>query len=183
MIRSKVAKRYAKALMSLGYEDGHFQEYGRDLKDFSEFCRDSSEFQRVISSRVFSVEDRRGILEVVLEKSGFTGTVKNFLNLLLDKNRIGAVEDITDYDERLTDQMSNIARAEIFTPRPIKKEAMSKLERVLGDMTSKTVKIQVREDQSLIGGIIVKIGDLVLDGSIRAQLEGLRESLKRGGYS
>lgn len=183
MIRSKVAKRYAKALMSLGHEDGHFQEYGKDLRDFSEFCRDSQEFQGVISSPVFSVEDRRKILDFVLEKSGFTGTVKNFLNLLLDKNRIGAIEVITDYYDRLTDQMSNIARAEIVTPRPIKTEAMSKLERVLGDMTSKTVKIQVREDRSLIGGIIVKIGDLVLDGSIKAQLEGLRESLKKGGYN
>jgi len=183
LIRSKVSKRYAKALMSLGHEDGHLQEYGRDLRDFTDLCIQNEEFRKVISNPVFSVDDRKKLLGVVLEKSGFTGTVRNFLNLLLDKKRIGAVEEIMDYYAILTDQISNIARAEIVTPRPLKKEAMNKLEKVLGDMTSKTVKMQVREDKSLIGGLIVKIGDLVLDGSIKVQLEGLRESLKRGGYS
>ncbi len=183
MIRSKVSKRYAKALMSLGQEDGHLQEYGKDLRDFTDFCTQNEEFRGVISNLVFSLEDRKKVLGFVLERSEFTGTVRNFLNLLLDKNRIGAVEEITDYYAGLTDQISNIARAEIVTPRPLKKEALNELEKVLGDVTSKTVKIQIREDKSLIGGLIVKIGDLVLDGSIKAQLEGLKESLKRGGYS
>ena len=183
MIRSKVSKRYAKALMGLGQEDGRLQEYGKDLREFTDFCMQNKEFRGVISNLVFSLEDRKKILGMVLEKSGFTGTVKNFLNLLMDKNRIGAVEEITTYYASLTDQVSNIARAEIVTPRPLKKEALNKLEKVLGDITSKTVHVQIREDKSLIGGIIVKIGDLVLDGSIKAQLEGLKESLKRGGYS
>jgi F-type H+-transporting ATPase subunit delta len=54
------------------------------------------------------------------------------------------------------------------------------LDTVLSKITSKTVKAKVEEDESLIGGLVVKIGDLVLDGSVRAQLEGLKESLKRG---
>jgi F-type H+-transporting ATPase subunit delta len=57
---------------------------------------------------------------------------------------------------------------------------MGKLDTVLSKITSKTVKAKVEEDESLIGGLVVKIGDLVLDGSVRAQLEGLKESLKRG---
>jgi len=65
----------------------------------------------------------------------------------------------------------------------LKEEAQAKLKKTLGELTSKDVKIDVKEDSSLIGGIVVKIGDLVIDGSIKAQLEGLRESLKRGGYS
>lgn len=183
MIRSKVAKRYAKALLSLGQEDGHFQDYGRDLREFSAFCRENEEFKQVISNLVFAVEDRKKVLGKVLESSDLTGMVRNFLNLLLDKNRIGAVEEITDYYERLTDEISNVARAEIVTPGPLKEEARTKLEKVLGDLTSKTIKMQIREDKDLIGGIVVKIGDLVLDGSIRAQLQGLKESLKRGGYN
>jgi F-type H+-transporting ATPase subunit delta len=166
--------------MGLGQEDGHFEQYGKDLQDFSGFCEDHDEVLGVVANQVFPVEDRRKILQALLEKSTYSDVVKNFLNLLLDKNRIGTIHQITDHYERLTDDISNIARAEIVTPRPLREDAQNKLEKVLGDLTSKTIKIEVQEDESLIGGIVVKIGDLVLDGSVKTQLEGLNESLKRG---
>jgi F-type H+-transporting ATPase subunit delta len=180
LIGSKVSKRYAKALLSLGQEDGHFEKYGKDLQDFSGFCENHDEVLGVISNQIFPVEDRRKILQTLLEKSTYSDVVKNFLNLLLDKNRIGTIHQITDHYERLTDDISNIARAEIVTPRPLRENAQDKLVKVLGDLTSKTIKIEVMEDESLIGGIVVKIGDLLLDGSVKTQLEGLNESLKRG---
>jgi F-type H+-transporting ATPase subunit delta len=176
LIGSKVSKRYAKALFSLGQEDGHFEQYGQELSDFETFFRDNEDFRQVIVNPVFAVEDRRKILQVVLDKSNFSGVVKNFLNLLLDKNRIGAMEAITAYYSRLTDEASGIARAEIITARPLKEEALGKIERSLEGLTSKKIKPEVREDKDLVGGIVVKIGDLVLDGSVKAQLEGLKES-------
>jgi F-type H+-transporting ATPase subunit delta len=180
LIGSKVAKRYAKALLSLGQEDGNFEKYGRDLEDFSLFCKDHKEVMDVIANQVFPLEDRRKILNVLLEKSPYTGVVKSFFNLLLDKNRIGSLHRIADYYEKLTDEISNIARAEIVTPRPLREDAQKSLEKVLGQLTAKTIKAEVKEDPNLIGGIVVKIGDLILDGSVKAQLEGLNESLKRG---
>ena len=180
MIGSKVSKRYAKALLSLGQEDGNFEKYGRDLQDFSEFCEDHKEVPGVIANQIFPVEDRRKILQTLLEKSTYSDVVKNFLNLLLNKNRIGIIHQITDHYERLMDDISNIARAEIVTPRPLREDVQNKLEKALGGLTSKTIKTEVKEDHSLIGGIVVKIGDLVLDGSVKTQLEGLNESLKRG---
>ncbi len=180
MIGSKVSKRYAKALLGLGQEDGHFEEYGRNLQDFSGFCEVHKEVLGVVANQIFPVEDRRQILKALLEKSTYSDVVKNFFNLLLDKNRIGIIHQITDHYERLTDDISNIARAEIVTPRPLKEDAQNRLEKVLGDLTSKKIKVEVKEDNSLIGGIVVKIGDWVLDGSVKTQLEGLNESLKRG---
>jgi F-type H+-transporting ATPase subunit delta len=180
LIGSKVAKRYAKALLSLGQEDGNFEQYGRDLEDFSLFCKDHKEVIDVIANQIFPLEDRRNILKVLLEKSPYSSVIKNFLNLLLDKNRIGDIHRITDHYESLTDEISNIARAEIVTPRPLREEARKRLEKVLCDLTSKTIKVEVKKDENLIGGIVVKIGDLVLDGSVKTQLEGFNESLKRG---
>jgi F-type H+-transporting ATPase subunit delta len=176
LIGSKVSKRYAKALFSLGQEDGNFEQYGQELSDFERFFQDNADFRQVIGNPVFAVEDRRKVLQVVLDKSNFSGVVKNFLNLLLDKNRIGAIETITAYYSRLTDEFSGIARAEIITARPLKEEALGKIERSLEGLTSKKIKPEVREDKELIGGIVVKIGDLVLDGSVKAQIEGLKES-------
>ncbi|MGD2124612.1 MAG: ATP synthase F1 subunit delta [Desulfobacteraceae bacterium] len=182
MIRSKVSKRYAKALLSIGQEDGRFQQYGEELFDFSKICENNKELLGVISNPIFAIEDRKRILHAVLEKSNYSGIIRSFLNLLLDKERIGAIKEISDYYERLTDEVSNIARAEVITPRPLKGGAQTRLEKVLEEMTAKKVKMEIKEDESLIGGIIVRVGDLVLDGSIKAQLQGLKESLKRGEY-
>jgi F-type H+-transporting ATPase subunit delta len=129
------------------------------------------------------VADRKKILEFALEKGPFSDVIKNFLRLLIDKNRIRAIKEIADYYSILTDKILNIARANIITARPLKDKALDKLEKALAVLTSKKVKIDMEEDGSLIGGLIIKIGDLVLDGSVRAQLEWLRVSLKRSEYN
>ena len=180
MSNSRLSRRYAKALFSLGQEDGSYSDYGRELTEFNDFCAVNKDFGQVIANPIFSVEERKKVLQTILAKSGFSGTVKNFLNLLLDKNRIGAIQTITDHYGSLTDEASNIARAEIISARPLKKEALEKIEESLEKVTSKKIVSKVSEDGNLIGGIMVRIGDLVLDGSIRAQLEGLKESFKRG---
>ena len=176
MIGSKVAKRYAKALFGLGQEDGQYEKYGHDLSEFVTFCEQNDEFRQVIANPIFPVDDRKKILDIVLEKSDFSGIVKSFLRLLLDKNRIGVIEAITVHYRVLTDEVSDIARAEITTARPLKAESLERLEKALEALTSKQIKSEVKEDRDLVGGIVVRIGDMVFDGSIKAQLEGLKES-------
>lgn len=183
MIGSKISKRYAKALLSLGQDDGNYDKYGENLQEFVEVCLAHDQFLQVISNQLFSVRERKKILDLVLEKSAFADTVKNFLRLLLDKNRIGAIEEMAVHYSRLTDEISNIIRADVITARPLKKKALDKLIKALKEFTSKDVDVEVKQDESIIGGLVVKIDGLVLDGSIRAQLEGLKESLKRGGYN
>jgi F-type H+-transporting ATPase subunit delta len=183
LIHSRVSRRYAKALLSLGQEDGKYDIYGDNLCEFEAFCSANTEFFQVICNHLFSVQDRRRILDFVLEKTLFSDTVKNFLRLLLDKNRMGALEEISTYYTKFTDEISNITRADVITAMPLKTEAVQKLEKVLMGLTSKEVKLELKEDKSLIGGLIVQIGDLLLDGSVKAQLEGLKESLKRGEYN
>ncbi|MFC1867460.1 ATP synthase F1 subunit delta [Thermodesulfobacteriota bacterium] len=180
MSDSRLSKRYARALFGLGQEDGSFKQYGQELKEFTSFFKEKADFGQAVSNSVFTVEDRQKVLKAALDQSGFSDLVKNFLNLLLDKNRIGAIEVITEHYARLTDEASNIAHAEITTAKPLKKETLDKVVKSLEGLTSKEIKSDLREDPDLIGGIIVKIGDLVLDGSVRAQLEGLKESFKRG---
>jgi len=180
---SKVSRRYAKALLSLGQQDGQYESYGKGLQAFVEYCKATPDFFAVISNKIFSVEDRKKVLDFVLKKSEFPSMVNNFLKLLLEKNRIGAIPDITDYYVKLTDALSNVTRADILTAKPLKTQALEKLKKTLSDLTSKEVRFEVKVDESLIGGLVVKIGDLVLDGSVKAQLEGLKESLKRGEYN
>jgi F-type H+-transporting ATPase subunit delta len=182
LITSKVSKRYAKALLSLGKEDGKYREYGRELKDFLSFFQQNAEYAQAVSNPVFDMEDRKRILNLVFEKARYSPTVKNFLNLLLDKNRLGGIAGIYVFYEKLMDEVANVARAEVITPRALHEDSRKRLEKVLEGLTSRKIRMETREDETLIGGIVVKIGDLVLDGSIKAQLKGLKESLKRGEY-
>ncbi len=181
MSNSAISRRYASALFGLGRDDGSFADYGKDLQEFTEFYRENPDFRNVVSNPLFKMEDRKTILEYVLIRSGFSATVKNFLNLLLDKNRIDAIESITGVYSELTDESLNIAHAEIVTARPLKKSALELVLKSLKELTKKEIMPEIKEDRDLIGGMIVKIGSLVLDGSVRAQLEGLKESFKRGG--
>ncbi len=183
MNNSRISKRYAKALLSLGREDGNYGDYGRNLQEFAEFCVANEEFYNVISNRIFPIEERKKIVETVLGKTTFSPTVINFLLLLVDKNRIGAVKDITEYYLKLMDDISGITRADVIAAASLKDGALNRLIDALKGLVSKDIKVTFREDKSIIGGLVVKIGDLVLDGSVKTQLQGLRESLKRGEYN
>jgi F-type H+-transporting ATPase subunit delta len=176
LIGSRVSKRYAKALLSLGQEDGRFEQYGDELTEFTGLLEKNIELGRVIANPVFALEDRKKVLRIILDRGNLSEVVRNFLNLLLDKNRMGAIGAIRAHYSRLVDEASGIARAEIITARPLQGEVITRLERSLEQLTSKKVKSEIREDKALIGGVVVRIGDLVLDGSVRAQLEGLKQT-------
>ncbi|NLD36156.1 MAG: ATP synthase F1 subunit delta [Desulfatiglans sp.] len=183
MISSRVSKRYAKALFILGQEDGSFITYGKKLEEFRDFYTENPDFRNALSNTVYKLEERRNVLNYVLDKSGFSGVVKNFLNLLLEKNRVSIIKEISERYAAFTDEAMDITNAEIITARPLRYDTLQKLINSLKEMTSKDIRSKVIEDPDLIGGIVVKIGDMVMDGSVKAQLTGLKESFKRGGQT
>ena len=178
---SKISKRYAKALLEIGKEDGKYEQYGYELKGFADLCVKSPELFNFLTNPIFSIEERAKVLDSVLERTGFSEVINSFLKLLLEKKRINRILEISNYYSILLDEVLGIARAKIITARPIKKKTLDRLIRSLEKFTSKKVKPETVVDESIIAGVIVKIGGLVLDGSITAQLEGLKESLKRSG--
>ena len=80
MSDSRLSKRYARALFSLGQEDGLFSQYGQELEEFSSFCRENEDFWQAISNPIFSVDDRKKVLQIVLDRSGFSDLVNTSLS-------------------------------------------------------------------------------------------------------
>lgn len=175
-----LARRYAKALLLIGKEDGQMDIYRRELDDVCAVFRENDNLRQILSNPLYGRSARRQILESLLKKLSLSRIMQSFLLLLFDKGRVARLEDVARSYQQLADAFQNIARAQITSAVALNDEAVEKIRAALVRMTSRDVILSVDEDPRIIGGIVTKVGDLVYDGSIRTQLRNLRESFKRG---
>ncbi len=175
-----VSRRYARALLSLGKEDGNYLKYGEELKAFSDLLKRETQARYVLQSPIYDFTSRSNLLKAILNKTGFSQTINNFIQLLLTKGRIRYVEDISTFYAQLTDELSNIKRAMVTTAVELSEDIIKRIQAALKEVVQKEVIVTVNQDPSIIGGIIAQVGDLTLDGSLQTQLKSLKESLRRG---
>ncbi|MCF8042357.1 MAG: ATP synthase F1 subunit delta [Desulfarculaceae bacterium] len=178
-----VAKRYARALLEIGKEDGNLDQYGKELAEVSDLFAASPELEQVLASPAIDFEDRSKLLNTFLDKLGLSPIANNFFRLLMDRGRIAATSDISRVYTRQLDEEKGITRAEVSTAAALSDEEISRLKEVLTKLAGSDVVVEVKEDSSLIGGVRAQIGDLVLDGTVKTQLETLKDSLRRGDYA
>jgi len=178
-----VAKRYAKALLELGKDDGNKEKYGEELGEIIALMDSAPELETVLANPGFEVEERRAVLDKLLDKMGLSPMVNNFLRLLMDRGRIGGLRAMSTVYGQLLDEARGITRAEVASAAPLGEGELEELKSALKQVAGREVQIEVKEDPSLIGGVRAQIGDLVLDGSVRSQLEALKDSLRRGEYA
>jgi len=166
--------------LAIGREDGQAETYKEELGNFVKLLEEQIALEQVISNPLYSMENRKKVLEAVVERLGCSKVTRSFLFLLFEKDRIRYVQDIYALFERLTDELANIVRADLASAMALPQETIARIQATLSDKTGKTVRMETRVDPALIGGVVTTIGDLVLDGSVRTQLMGIKESLQRG---
>lgn len=180
MIDLTVARRYAKALLTLGKEDDKYKEYGEALSGFAHLLEREPELNDALLNPIYSQQDRRKLLLRMIELLQMPPMVSNLLSLLLEKHRLNAVGGIAQAYQQLVDGVENVSRAKVKTAVELDEATTNRLRQTLEQMTGGTVVMDVEEDASIIGGIVARVGDLVLDGSVRTQINSLRESLIKG---
>ncbi len=178
-----VAKRYAKALLEIGREDGKYEQYGRELADMASLFVEAPDLPTALGNPGFPFDGRRSLLAAILQKAGLSPIVSNFFRLLMDRGRIGEVPGIHAVYQRLLDEVKGITRAEVSSAQALSQAQIEQLAATLKKVAGREVKLEVKEDSSLIGGVVSRIGDLVLDGSVKTQLANLKDSLRRGDYA
>lgn len=180
----KIAKRYARALLEIGREDGQMDLYGEQLEQMAALLGASEELASALSNPIFKMEERIKLLDTFLEKLGLSRIVANFFRLLLERGRIALAGQIARAYQMLLDEEKGITRAVVYTAAPLNTEELERLKQALEKVAAgRKVEVEVQEDSSLIGGVVARIGDLVLDGSVKTQLENLKETLRRGEYA
>lgn len=177
-----VAKRYAKALLSIGLDDGSYARYGEDLNSVAELIKSDKELGNAVGSPLYAITVRQNILSLILDKLGVSGLVKNFFMLLLEKNRILLASEISNVYQDLADQVNNISRAKVKSAVELDDSSVLSIKKALEKVIGTQVEVELEVDPELIGGIVAVAGDLVLDGSIRTQLNRIQETLKRGEH-
>lgn len=178
MKRSEISKRYAKAIFDIALEEGKSDEYFGELKGFNDLLGQNASLKGFMANPVFAKADKTVVLDQVADKAALSPVMRNFLRILIDKGRIGSLAEIQDWYQESLDKISGRVRVHVTSAYKLSDDLAEKLRLKMEEVTGKKVEMNVERDQSLIGGIVVKVGDTLYDGSIRAQLNNIRELLR-----
>lgn len=177
MRASIIAGRYALALLGLGIERKNFEQLGRELDRVVSMYK-CDDLRELFQNPKFGVESRKAVLADLLRRVMVSPISRNFLFLLVERNRIGLLPDIVEAYHNLADDSAGRVRARVTVARRLGEPDVARLRTVLEKVTGKQVVVEQEEDPSIIGGIITRIGDRIYDGSVQAQLSRLRTQLK-----
>ncbi|MBU2452680.1 MAG: F0F1 ATP synthase subunit delta [Proteobacteria bacterium] len=175
-----VSRRYAKALILIGQEDGQAEHYNAELESVVGLFDTQEDFEKALTNPLYNKNNRKKVLEAVLAATDLSAIMKSFLTLLFDKGRIGFLREIASYYNDLADELKGVVKASIVSATELSQDAVDKIKEALSKMTGKNIVLNVEQDPNLIGGVVTRLGDLVLDGSVKTQLINMRETLKKG---
>lgn len=178
MRQTILARRYAKALFSLGKEKDKLDSYNEALAAIAALYGEAPEVGDSLTNPLYPLDARQKVMAKISQAAEADAILTAFLNLLVEKQRAGALPDIARELQIMVDRDQNISHGEVVSAIELDSELQQKIQATLEKITGNKVILETRVDPSIIGGIIAKVGDLVFDGSIRTQLNGLKESIK-----
>lgn len=174
-----LARRYAKALFSLGKEQGTTELYAGILNGIATlYADDSIGVADAVANPLYPLDIRQKVMAKIAESVQADAIMTSFLNLLVEKKRAEILPDIAIAMQGMVDKDQNISHGTVVSAVELDSALLVKIQATLEKITGNTVILETQVDPSIIGGIIAKVGDLVLDGSIKTQLHGLKESIK-----
>ena len=178
MRQTILAKRYAKALFAVGKEEGTFADYTKVLNELAALIKQYPEVLDGLTNPLYPLEVRGKVMSDLIKALGTDQIMANFLNLLVQKKRADILSELAEVYQSLVDDDQNVCRGNIVSATELSEGVQGKVRSTLEKITGKKVILATEVDPSIIGGIVAKVGDLVLDGSIKTQLGGLNESIK-----
>lgn len=174
------ALKYAKGLFIAGKELNKVKEFGEDLARLQDGLRAYPEILNVLQSPIYPPDVKMEILREILTYFKVDPEVEKFLQLLVERRRIQFLSDIVAMYQALLDEELGIARGEVVAAYEISDEEKKSLEETLKALLNKEVYLEVKVDPEIIGGVKVKIGDYIWDGTLKTQLEKFKEIIKKG---
>jgi len=172
-----VARRYASALADVVSERNEAQLVQAELAAWAKMILENNALVEAFSNPTVAYEQKRNLLNELITRTKVRPTTTNFLRTLLKNQRLAELPRVNDKLAQILDERAGIVSAEIISARPVADNARELLEEKLREITGKKARLTFATDESLLGGIITRIGSTIYDGSVRNQLSRLREEL------
>ncbi|PKM90127.1 MAG: F0F1 ATP synthase subunit delta [Firmicutes bacterium HGW-Firmicutes-12] len=181
MINRAVPRRYAQALLMIASEHNLLEKYEQELDTFKEMLLKEPNLKAFMDNPKVLPEDKKNILKPLIE-GRVDPIIVNFLCLIVDKRRENLFLDIIEEYRNYADQARNILDAEVRAAVQITDKDFRELEQKLSKVTGKKVRMKSIIDTSLVGGMIVRIGDTIIDGSVVKKLSLLKTRLQQSQF-
>jgi F-type H+-transporting ATPase subunit delta len=173
---SVAASRYAKALLDVLYPAK--ADVGREqLLKFTSVLSDQADARLLLENPTVPVEKRKSLVNKIGDSLGLDSPIRNFLGLLIERNRLELLDEIVSTYEKFLDEKQGVVRARVTSALELDSRQRDEVAARLQAMTGKKVRMEVLVDPTLIGGLVAQVGSTIYDGSIRHQLQAFRNNL------
>lgn len=177
---SKAALRYAKAIISLAKDKGVTKEVNEDMKLINNTIDGTGDLRTFLKSPVIKDSIKKNaLLEIFKDVNGITS---GMFNILMENNRLEILSQVTSKYMFLFNQMNNVQVAKVTTAFPLTPALETKIQQKVKELTGNEAKIENIIDESIIGGFILRVGDIQYNGSVQAQLNNLKREFKNNTY-
>ncbi|HEV2704524.1 MAG TPA: ATP synthase F1 subunit delta [Pyrinomonadaceae bacterium] len=172
-----IARRYAAALADVVMARGEAREVQEELSAWEEMTQANPQLLEVFRNPTIPYEQKRRVVGALVERTRPRQTTANFIQVLLQNHRLADLAEINKNFAQELDRRSGTVSAQVTTARPVPPQEQEALRARLGELTRSNVRLQFDVDESLIGGIVTRIGSTVYDGSVRNQLEQIKHRM------
>jgi F-type H+-transporting ATPase subunit delta len=180
MTTRAAARRYGVGLFDVSLKEADLEKVERDFASFVALLGEQRELEQVLLNPAVPVARKRSLVATLASQMGLEPVVRKLLELLAEGDRLAlAGEVLEQYRGRLLDHRK-VVRAEVTTAVPLDDDRLGALRQGLGTLTGRQVVVTTRVEPEILGGVVARIGSIVYDGSLRRQLERIREKLAGG---
>ncbi|MGA9251124.1 MAG: F0F1 ATP synthase subunit delta [Roseobacter sp.] len=180
-ISTSIAARYATAIYEIAKEEKALAALEDDINTLQSALTDSDDFRALISSPIYTRDEQATAISALAAKMGLTGTMANTLALMAQKRRLFVMPNLLATLREVIAKDKGEVTADVVSAKALTKAQADKLAKSLKASTGKTVTLNATVDESLIGGLVVKVGSRMIDTSIRAKLNSLQNAMKEVG--
>jgi F-type H+-transporting ATPase subunit delta len=177
VIAAHVSRRYARALLELGMAENNLDALVGDVGKVAEAYEGSADFRVAVDNPLVPHPAKKAILTELCDKLAIGKTAKHAVLLLGDRRRLVLLPEIATMLREMNDAKKGLLRAEVTTAVALSDAFYQKLLSTLEKLSNKRVVLDKKHDPALIGGVVLRIGDLVLDSSLKTRLDGLKHAL------
>jgi F-type H+-transporting ATPase subunit delta len=174
---SNISKRYAKAFFEIATEEKQLEKYYDELNQFASIIVQNKALGDFLANPVFEQASKKGVVKSIIGKLQLSIMTISFLNLLVDKKRIDILNDIVICYRQLMDEVLKKVRVNVKTAFPLSGKMQAYINASLEKLTGRQVELFIENDPKLLGGIVIGVGDTLYDGSIKNQLNNMRNLL------